>query len=98
LSAPSIRSMQVLMKLSCWSCIRTVLGNISHVHIIRHNFVASTMANLCCCCNFIYYLGVVSTHQHCNFLDLEFSYGRSWPAGMLINFQTLSPVQNGCAT
>jgi hypothetical protein len=71
-----------------------------HVQVIRQNFVASTMANpCCCCCDFINHLGVVGTHQRCNFLDTEFSSDRSWPTSMLITFQTISsPVQNVCAT
>jgi hypothetical protein len=60
-----------------------------HVQVIRQNFVASTMANPCCC-DFIYRLGAAGMHQRCNFLDLEFSSDRSWPTGMLIIFQTVS--------
>jgi hypothetical protein len=45
-----------------------------------------------CCCDFIYRLGAVGMHQRCNFLDLEFSSDRSWPTGMLIIFQTVSPL------
>jgi hypothetical protein len=41
-----------------------VLGNAGHVQVIRQNFVASTMANPCCCCDFIHHLGVIGMH-HC---------------------------------
>jgi hypothetical protein len=50
------------------------------------------MANPCCCCDFIYRLGAVGMHQHYNFLDLEFSSDCSWLIGMLIIFQTVSPL------
>jgi hypothetical protein len=37
--------------------------------------VASTIGKPCCCCcsscNSIYHLRAISTHEHCNFLDLE---------------------------
>jgi hypothetical protein len=68
-----------------------VLGNMRHVQVIRRNFVASTMANPCCC-NFIYRLETVGKHQCCNFLDLEFSSDSSWLTGMLIIFRTVSPL------
>jgi hypothetical protein len=70
----------------------TVLGNKTHVQVTRQNFVARTMDNSCCC-NFIYRLGVVGTHQRCNLLDLEFSSDRSWPTGMLITLKTVSPLR-----
>jgi hypothetical protein len=38
------------------------------------------MANPCCCC-FIYHLGAIGMHQHCNFLDLEV---RFWPSSSQI--------------
>jgi hypothetical protein len=47
---------------------------------------------ICCCCDFNYRWGLVGMHQHCNFLDLEFSSDRSWPTDMLIMFQTVSPL------
>jgi hypothetical protein len=76
-----------------------MLGNTRHVQVIRQNFMASTITNPCCCCDFIYHLGAVGTHQRCTFLDLVFSSDRSWPTSMLIIFQTLSPpLQNVCAT
>jgi hypothetical protein len=53
----------------------------------------------CCCCDFICHLGAVGMHQHCNFLDLEFSsrlFLADWYAHHLTD--QLSPVQNICAT
>jgi hypothetical protein len=76
----------------CQDAWNTVLGNMKHVQVISQNFVASTMANACCCCNFIYCLGGVGMYKCCNFLDLEFSSDRSWLIGILIIFQTLSPL------
>jgi hypothetical protein len=34
-----------------------VFGNSSHVQVTRQNFLASTMANPCCCCDFVYRSG-----------------------------------------
>jgi hypothetical protein len=81
LSALLIRSPQMLMRLSHWSCVRTcgtLCCNTRHVQVMRQNFMASTIANPCCCCDFIYHLGAVDMHQCCNFLDLEFSSDCSW--------------------
>jgi hypothetical protein len=50
------------------------------------------MANPCCCCDFIYRLGEVGTHQRCNFFHLELGSDRSWPTGMFIIFKTVSPL------
>jgi hypothetical protein len=75
----------------------TVLGNTIHVQVIRRNFVADTMTNPCCC-DFIYSLAAGGKHQHCNFLDIEFSSDRSWWTGTLIIFQIASSLANICAT
>jgi hypothetical protein len=61
----------------CPDAQNTVLVNTRHVQVIRQNFVASTMANPCCCCDFSYRLGVVGMHQHCSFLDLKSSSDHS---------------------
>lgn len=45
-----------------------------------------------CCCDFIYQLSLVGIHHRSNFLDLEYSSDCSWPTGMLIIFQAVSPV------
>jgi hypothetical protein len=37
-------------------------------------------------------LRAVDTHRCCKFLDLEFSFARSWPTNMLITIQTVSPL------
>jgi hypothetical protein len=66
----------------------TVVGNTRHVQVI---FVASTMANPCCC-DFIYCLEMVSTYQHWNFFDLEFNLDRSRPTSVLIILQTVSSL------
>jgi hypothetical protein len=79
----------LVLKQGAWN---TVLSNMRHVQVIRENFVASTKANACCCCDFIYHLGAVSMRQNCNFLDLGFSSDCSWLNGTLIIFKTISPL------
>jgi hypothetical protein len=61
----------------CQDPWNTVLGNTRHVQVIRQISVASTIANPCCCCDFIYCLEAVGTHQRCNFLDPGFSSNHS---------------------
>jgi hypothetical protein len=67
-----------------------VLSNMRQVQHIRQNSVAVIMANSCCDCT--YRLEVVGMHQHCDFVDLEFSSDRSWPTCMLNIFQTVSTL------
>jgi hypothetical protein len=73
----------------------TVLGNMERVQLMRQNFVASTMANSYCCCDFIYCLGEVGMHRHCNFLGLEYISDCSWLTSMLIS--SLSQLSLPCA-
>jgi hypothetical protein len=40
----------------------TALGNTRHGQIFRQNVMATTTANRCCCCDFIYCLGAVGNH------------------------------------
>ena len=42
------------------------MGNTRHVQIISQSFVARTMADPYCCCEVVYRLGAVVTHQHRN--------------------------------
>ena len=62
----------------------SVLGNMRHIDVIIQNFVANIMANLYCCCETVYRLGAVSTHQRCNFLDVELSSNCMWPTSAQI--------------
>jgi hypothetical protein len=70
-------ALAIVTMVLCQDAWNTVLGNTRRVQVIRQKSVASTMANPCCCYDFIYRLGAVDTHQLCNFLDLEFGSDRS---------------------
>jgi hypothetical protein len=71
----------------CQDTWNTMLGIIGHVQVIRHNLVASPF-----CCDIINHLGAAGMHQHCNFLDLEFSSDDSWSTGILTIFPTVSSL------
>jgi hypothetical protein len=60
------------------------------MQVIRRNFIETTMNNPCCC-DFIYHLGLVGTHQRCKFLDLDFSSVCSWPTGSLSSSKLFLP-------
>jgi hypothetical protein len=88
----SAHAFKLVFRQEAWNA---VLDNMRHVQIIRENFVASAVANPCC--GRRSRLGAVGTHQRCNFFELESSFGRFWPIGMFIIFQTVSSMRKACA-
>lgn len=82
----------------CYSCYDPAVKCSTYVSTINQSLQVfmrlsclpciSLCVAACCCC----YLGAVGMYQHCMFLELDFSFNRSWSTSMLIIFQIVSPI------
>ena len=76
-----------------WGTWHTVLCSTKHFQVTSHNSLARTMANRYRCCEVVYRLGAVGTHQHCNLFNRALSSNRLWLTSTNIILQIVSPLR-----